>query len=405
MNNVKIAWRNLWRNKKRTFITVASIFFGVFLSTFMTSMQQGSYSGMIDNIVKFYSGYIQIQNEDYWENKTINNSFQLTDSLISTIKSVTEITQITPRLESFALISTENLSQGAVVVGIEPENENNLTGLSKWVKEGNYLSSNDDGILMGKLLAKYLKANINDTIVLLSQGYHGSGAAGKFVLRGILDFPSPELSKGFVYMELKNCQQFYSAEGFLTSLVLMVKDQSHLPKAKRKLSKIINSPYRIMTWDEMSPEMVNMIESDKAGGVIMKIILYMIISFGIFGTILMMLNERKREFGVMIAIGMQKTKLGKILFYETLMIGLLGVVLGFLVSIPTIAYYFAHPIVLTGDAAKTMIDIGVEPLMKFSWKAMVFYNQVIIVFVITFLIAFLPLTNINKLNVVKALKG
>ena len=99
-SNLNLAWRNLWRNKRRTLITVASIFFGVLFSTIMSSMQEGSYSSMIDNVVKFYSGYIQVHEEDYWEKKTINNTLSPTDSLNNAIYSVEEITFVTPRLES-----------------------------------------------------------------------------------------------------------------------------------------------------------------------------------------------------------------------------------------------------------------------------------------------------------------
>ena len=97
--NILLAWRNLWRNKRRTLITVASVFFGVLLSTLMSSMQEGSYSSMIDNIVKFYSGYIQIQNEEYWENKTINNSMEPTQELYAKASSVPDVTHIATRLE------------------------------------------------------------------------------------------------------------------------------------------------------------------------------------------------------------------------------------------------------------------------------------------------------------------
>ena len=405
MNNFKIAWRNLWRNRKRTLITVASIFFGVYISTVMSSMQEGSYSGMIDNIVKFYSGYLQIHNEDYWDNKTINNSFDENDSLINKIKSVKEITQVTKRIESFALMSSGNLSLGAAVVGISPQSEDSITHLSKWISSGKYLTTKDDGILMGAALAKYLKVKVNDTIVMLGQGYHGASAADKFVVRGILNFPSPELSKGFVYMSLNKCQNFYSANNLLTSYVLMVSDPYHVAKAKRKLTQLISLPYKVMTWSEMQPEMLNMIESDRAGGIIMKFILYIIIGFGIFGTIMMMISERKREFGVMIAVGMQKSKLRNILIYEILLIGLIGIIAGFIAGIPTIAYYYANPIVLTGDAAKTMVDMGIEPLMQFTWKASVFYYQAIVVFILTLFVAIYPISTIRKLKVVKALKA
>lgn len=106
--NLKLAWRNIWRNKRRTLITVASIFFGVLLSSFMTSMQEGTYSKMIDNVVGFYSGYIQIHQPEYWENKTIDYTFAPGDTLKKVLTEIPAITSYVPRLESFSLMSYKN---------------------------------------------------------------------------------------------------------------------------------------------------------------------------------------------------------------------------------------------------------------------------------------------------------
>ena len=312
--NLKLAWRNLWRNKRRTLITVASIFFGVLLSTTMTSMQEGSYGSMIDNVVKFYSGYAQIHDEDYWEEKTINNTFVYSSDLISTVDAVEDITHYSPRLESFALASSETITKGAMVMGVDPILEDKVTTVSRWIKEGEYLASGDNGVLVGIDLANYLQLGVGDTLVMISQGYHGVSAAGKYPIRGLLKFASPELNKQFVYMELSHCQEFYTAENRLTSLVLMVEDQYALPAAMRKLEAVITSPYSIKQWDVMQPDVVNQIEADRAGGVFMKAILYMIIAFGIFGTVMMMIAERRREMGVVIAIGMQRTKFSKVTY-------------------------------------------------------------------------------------------
>lgn len=405
MNNIIIAWRNLWRNKRRTLITVASVFFGVLFSTVMTSIQEGSYSSMVDNVVKFYSGYIQVHSEDYWENKTINNTFEPTDSLIDKISQVKEVIHFTPRLESFALASSEEITKGVMVLGVDPVTESQVTGIEKWIEKGRYLNPGDKGILVGIDLAKYLQLDLNDTIVLLSQGYHGISAAGKYPITGILNFPLPELNRQTLYMELNNCQDFYSAYDLVTSLVLMVENQYDLLSAMKELRSEITSPYSIMSWDEMQPELVQMIEADRAGGVFMKALLYMIIGFGILGTIMMMVSERRREMGVMVAIGMQRFKLGNIIFLETLFIGFLGVLVGFLGSIPIIGYYFNNPIRLPADAAEIMIEMGIEPLLYFSWMPSVFYNQVITIFVITALIAIYPVYKSRTMKVNLALRA
>jgi ABC-type lipoprotein release transport system permease subunit len=405
MNNFKIAWRNLWRNSKRSIITIASVFFGVILSTLMTSMQYGSYDSMVDNVVKFYSGYAQVFTEEYHENKTINNTFELTDSIFEFVQNAPEVTHISPRLEYFALASTEEITKGAAIVGIDPDKENKVTGISKWVKEGEYLKKGDNGVLVAINLANYLQLSVGDTIVLYGQGYHGVTAAQLFPVKGILKFPSPELNNQLIYMELENCQQYFSAPGRVTSLIIMVKNHYKLPAAMRFLKSEIPSPLVCMSWDELQPELVQMIEGDKAGGIIMKLILYLVVGFGIFGTIIMMIAERTRELGVTIAIGMQRQKMATILFIETIYVGIIGAFAGILASIPIVTYLYNNPVPLTGDAAKTMIDMGIEPLLYFSLNLSAFYNQAIIVLIMSIVIGIVPIYKALKLKINQALRA
>jgi len=406
MNNIKIAWRNLWRNKRRTLITVASIFFGVFLAALMSSMQEGSYSSMIDNVVKFYSGYIQVQHKDYWDKKTVNNSFENHSNLINDIKSVKEITDHTYRLESFSLVASENITQGAMVVGIEPDKENMVTNLKKWVGEGGqYLNAGENGVLVGEMLAQHLKIGVGDTLVIIGQGYHGVGAAGKYPVKGILELPSPILSKTFIYMDIGHAQALYSAPDRYTSLILMIENPNDLSVVDNKLKSIIQEPLTVMNWAEMQLELVQMIDSDRAGGVIMIGVLYIVIGFGIFGTLMMLMAERKREFGVMVAVGMRKMKLLTIVLYETLFMGLIGILSGFVFSFPIISFMSYNPVPLGGDAAQWMIDMGIEPVLAFSMMPDVFSRQAIVIFIMVMIVALYPITFIKNLKVISALRG
>lgn len=401
--NPKLAWRNIWRNKRRTLITVASIFFGVLLSAYMTSMQEGSYDKMVDIVVKFYSGYMQVHQEDYWENKSINNSFDYDQAMIGKLKSHPEIELVIPRLESFGLASAQELTRGAAIFGIVPEVETRLTGIADKIVAGKYLQAHDDGVVIGEGLSRFLKLGLNDTLVIITQGYHGVSSAGKFPVHGIIKHVSPELNKSIIYMELKTCQDFLGAENKLTSLVVNVADNNVMKKALKSLRTEIQPPFSIMSWEEMQPEVVQQIESDRAGGVIMKAILYVVIAFGIFGTIMMMIAERRREFGVMISIGMQKSKLAVVLFIETLFIGLLGIVSGIAVSLPLLFIQSKNPIPLTGETARLMEDFGFEPYMFFSTAPEVFWQQAVSVFVLTLLIGIYPIIASLRIKEIKAL--
>lgn len=403
--HIIMAWRNLWRNKRRTLITVASIFFGVLLSAYMTSMQEGSYENMVKNVVQFYSGHIQINDSSYWKEKTINNTFEISDSMVASLNKTHHVSISSPRLESFALASNKENSKGVMVLGIKPDTEDKITKVKEKLVKGEYLTDKDNGVLLTKELARYLKLDVKDTLVLVSQGYHGVSAFGKYPVRGIINHPSPELNRSLVYMELSTAQELYSAYNRLTALVIKLDDNDNLSKAQNNLQQKLTSNLKAMNWQEMQPILVQQIESDRAGGVIMKAILYVIIAFGILGTIMMLMAERRRELGVMIAVGMQKFRLAVILIYETLFIGALGVISGIAVSIPLNWYFYLHPIPLSGKTAQTMLEMGFEPVMVFSMAPKIFYHQALTIFVFTLIIGLYPLFTINKMKVIEALRA
>lgn len=404
-NYAKLAWRSIWRNKRRTLITAASIFFGVILSAFMTSMQEGSYAQYITTIVNSYSGYLQIHKDGYWEDKIINNSFSFDKKLESALDSVKEITIYTPRFETFCLASSEDVTKGVMVIGIDPEKEDKITNISGKLQQGKYLEEGDNGILLGSGLAKFLNLKENDTLVLIGQGYHGVSAAGKYTVRGIIKQPSPELDRIVVYMDIENCRELFSAYDMQTSMVIMVHSNEEVAPAKEALEKLAGSGMEVMDWKQMNSMLLKQIESDRAGGVITKGILYMIIAFGILGTVMMMMAERKKEFGVVLAVGMRKYKLIFTVMLETLFMGMIGVVAGVIACIPLVYYFVLNPIPLTGQAGEAIMQMGFEPAMFFSMTPSVFYDQALTIFVFTMVIGIYPILFIRKLKVMDALRS
>jgi len=183
-----MAWRNIWRNKRRTLITAASILFAVLFAILMRSIQLGSYQNMTDNVVQAYTGYIQVFDKDYYDDKTIDNSILIKDDLLELIESQKNVTLALPRLESFALASSGNQTKGIMLVGTDLEREDQLTSLSGKIKDGSYLKPGERGLLVSERLAKYLKPSVGDTVVLISQGYHGVGAADQYPVTGIIQY-------------------------------------------------------------------------------------------------------------------------------------------------------------------------------------------------------------------------
>jgi ABC-type lipoprotein release transport system permease subunit len=401
-----IAWRNLWRNKRRTMITVASVLFALFIALVMRSMQIGTYEVMLNDAIKNSSGFIQIQHKKYWDEKTIDNTFVLHESFTDSVSALPNITGVIPRLESFSLISSGNITKGVGLMGVEPETEHSFIKLAERVTQGSYFGSdNDDGILLGDDLARYLEVAVGDTLVLLSQGFRGATAAGVFPVRGIFHFPAPEMNKNVIFMTLRSAQYFFAADSRITSLAIMLEKPEKLDKTLGLLNKNFGNTYGILKWDEMMVELKQQIQSDSIGGIFMLAILYLIVTFGIFGTILMMTHERRREFAVMIAMGMQRFKLSMIIFTETIYMGLLGIAAGTVAAMPVLWYLALNPIPLEGEMAAAMEEFNVQPVIPFSVEPALFINQTIVVLIITACIALYPVINIRRFDLTKGLRS
>lgn len=471
MDNLKIAWRNLWRNRRRTLITAASVLFAVFFALFFRSLQLGSYDKMFRDAIESYTGYIQVQQRDFWEDKTVDNTFAYNPVLDSEIVSNANVITTVPRFESFALASSGPETKGVLVMGIEPEKEsylsripdrmvryritpealklmNNDPRIPDKVKEfateneGNsYTSSSmlqidlgigekeavelmppiegytrfengtikpgEPGVWVGDRLSKYLELGIGDTLVLFSQGYHATTAAGKYPIKGIVKLPLPDIDNKVVYLPLDICQQLYNAEGRLTSLALHIidNDDKTIEETVSSIRQIIPGDQRVMEWREMNEVLVSQLEADNYSGMIMIGILYLVIAFGVFGTVLMLTAERRREFGVLVAIGMQKRKLASVMTLEMFFIGFIGIAAGSLIAILIIMYGLDHPIVFKGAMAKTYEDFGIEPVMAFKGIDFYFIWQVIIVSLMVLLSMIYPLRKIFGMKVVNALRA
>lgn len=402
---LKIAWRNLWRNRRRTLITSASISFAVLISVAMSALQEGVYEKMVENVVGFYTGYIQVHADGYWDEPILDNTFERDENIAQTILKVKGVEASSPRIESFALASSSELTEPCQVVGIDPEKEELLTGLQDKVVEGSYLKVNEAGSLLAKGLAEELELGVGDTLLLIGQGYHGVNAAGKYPIRGLLSFGSPELNKQMVYLSLDEAQDFYGAYQRLTSYALKVSNSRQVPGIVAAMKEQLPSEYEVLDWKEMMPELVQTIEGDKAGGAITMLVLYLIIGFGILGTVLMMMKERSYEFGVMTAIGMRKSNLARVLLLEVISMALLGVLVGAVLALPIVWYYHVNPIYLGDEMSQVYEQYGIEAVLPMSLNPQIFLNQVITVLIITFLMCIYPLTQVFRIDPVKAMRS
>jgi ABC-type lipoprotein release transport system permease subunit len=403
---LRLAWKNLWRNRSRTLITLSAIFFAVILSATTNSLQDGVFDHFIRNMVSFYSGYIQVHKDGYWDQQVLDNGFERKASLEEVITSHSGVISVAPRIESYALASAEDITKGCMVVGIDPKTENAITFLSDKIVQGTYFSDNEvqKVALLSEGLANRLNLNLNDTVILISQGYHGAMAAGKYRVSGIVHFGSPQLNDQLLYLPITVAQEFYSAENLLTSYVLSMNSDKNLKSTAQELQTTLGKEYEVMTWMEMLPEVEQHIKTDKGSMYIISGVLYLLIGFGIFGTFLMMMAERRYELGMLIAIGMKKHKIVMVLLVESVLYVLVGCLVGICISIPITWYLKVNPIRFGGDMAEIYLQYGFEPIFPASTDVWIFITQGIIVLVMGLALSLYPMMKVWRMDPVTAMK-
>jgi ABC-type lipoprotein release transport system permease subunit len=405
----KLAWRNIWRNRKRTLITASSIFFAVVFSSLLISLQNGGWGRMIDNVINVYVGYGQLHKKGYHEDPSIHDLMDLSGEIQTVHTRINHLNNLVPRLESFALASHETQTRGVMVTGIHPVLEDGMTHLSERIVQGSYLELTDPSVLVAEGLAEQLKIGLGDSLILISQGYHGVNAAGRYPIRGIIHFSPPDLNKSMVYLPLPEAQNFFGANGKVSSLVMHIDSRENMPEIVEGLtSELDMTQMELIQWKELVPGLVAAMNAKLNGTYMMMVILYAIIAFGIFGTILMMLKEREYEFGILIAIGMRRNKLGWIVWLESVLIGIVGSLLGILGAMPLVYYLKVNPLDMSklGEEMMEIYDeMGVEPIFPTAFDLSTFLYQALLVFFITALLGFYALRKIRKLKLLNALQN
>jgi len=404
MGDIRLAWRNIWRNKRRTLLTAASVFLAIFLALIVQSLQIGWFDRLIDITVKSHTGHIQIHRKGYWDDRDINNAMIFSDSLAGVVSHTGNVDRTVPRLEYFALASCGKQTKGVMLTGTDPAREDAMTRLSAKVVRGHYLDPAGRGILVSQGLASYLGLSSGDTLVLIGQGFHGVSAAGKYPVCGIVHLPSPVLDNQMVYMNLPAAQDFFSTDSRITSLSILLRVPDEIDNTLASLKNSVDaSRYEVMRWDEMMVEVMQQLKVKTGSGKIITAILYMIVGFGVFGTVIMMTNERTKEFGVIVSVGMQKSRLSRILVLEMILLGLTGVLAGLAVAMPIMFWYKIHPIHVWGNMAQVFINYGIEPLMPLALKPGFILSNVITVLLIVAVTCIYPVRRIFKFKVVDAL--
>jgi ABC-type lipoprotein release transport system permease subunit len=395
-----LAWRNLWRNTRRTGITTASVVMAVVLSTVMGSMQQGQYDQMIDNTVGAFTGHLQIQAEGYLDEPTLDRSMDHVE-----VPAHSEIRAVVPRLDTYALASGEARSRAAMVVGIDIEAERDLSAPHAKLVQGRYFDDGAErGVLVAQGLADALDLALGDSLILLGSGYQGQSAFGLYPVVGILQFGVPELNLSMVYLPLEAAQEFTAAYGRVTTISVLLHHPAKMAKVARDIQSELPDGLVALDWPVLMPELVQAIQADRGSSYIILMILYMVVGFGILGTVVMMTAERKYELGVMLSIGTSRGLLMRMLILEMAFITMMGTVIGIVLSLPVLLWYHWNPLEFKGEMADAIMEYGMEPFIRFSLDPAIPLIQGAVILVLTALISLQPVIHMRKLDAVSSMR-
>ena len=406
----KMAWRNIWRNPRRTILTVCAITFASVLLVFMLSFQFGSYETMINTSVKISTGHLQIQAEKYQEKKNIRFVIPDPQTIADIVAKIPEVEAYTFRGQAFSLISSEDRTYGVVVTGINPQRETKVSRLKKLVRDGNFLSANDvNQAVVGRLLAKNLRVTIGDELTVLGQGRDGSIAATVVQVKGIFSSGIDEFDRSAIQIPLSTFQDIFSMDDAVHEVVVIAKSLSDVSKIKSKIQADLvglNSRKSLKTldWQDLMPGLRQAIEMDLVSGLIFYGLLIIVVAFSILNTFLMAIFERTKEFGVMMAIGTSPRRLTKVLLVESMAMTLIGIIAGIILGIVVTYYFQVHGIDFSGGS-ELLSQFGITGRMYPKLSLLSVSIGPFMVLFFTFFAALYPALKIRSLRPVEAMKA
>ncbi len=403
-----MAWRNIWRNPRRSILTMTAIAFATLLLVFMLSFQFGSYDTMINSAVKIHTGHLQVQAGGYQDKKRMRLAVPDPGAIGTILEATPDIEAYTYRANAFSLVSSKERTYGIVVIGIDPAREASVSALKKVIRHGSYLSSTDTNqALIGELLAKNLRVGLGDQLVVLGQGRDGSVAATVVEVKGIFNSGQDEFDRSSIHIPLSHFQEVYAMRGGVHEVVALGKSLGAIPAIKKTVAGVIEikdakQPLVVLDWMDLMPGLVEGIQLDLISGLILYFILIVVVAFSILNTFLMSVFERTKEFGVLMVIGTAPGRLTKVLLLESLTMTAVGIVVGIIAGILITWYFQVHGIVISGTS-EVVRQFGIPERMFPRLSFLSITIGPTLVLFITFLTALYPALKVRRLQPVEAL--
>lgn len=360
---LKIAWRNIWRNRIRSLVVIASVAVGLFAGMFMMAFFQGMATQEIESTVETQLSHIQFHNPSFIDDKAANFTIQNGRLIISSLEKDTTVRAVTGRLVTTGMIASSSAATGVEIHGVDPVGERAVSSISRDIAEGVYFTgTKKNEIVIGKKLAEKLGVKLHNKIVLTFQSVTGDLTAGSFRIAGIFRSPNSAFDETTVFTNLNDLAALLGTGDGIHEIAVVLKDGQKV----NAVAKVWKKQYRsllVQTWQELSPEMAILTSiMDQAMYIIIGIIL-LALMFGIINTMLMAVLERQREFGMLMAIGMNKPRVFLMIIFESIMLTCAGIPAGILFTWLTV-----------GSLAKHGIDLSVfsKALSQFGFSSIIY---------------------------------
>lgn len=322
---LKLAWRNIWRHRRRSLITAVGMGIGVALSMAMIALVDGMNAQIFRVLVGQTMGHIQVHAEDYPARRQIYDTLSDIGGLMARIDGALRPAAASDRLLAYGLAAGEGTSAGARVVGIEPAREDGLSALASHVIEGSYLEGGPDEALIGYGLARTLKLGVGDELVLIVQAADGSMGSALYRVRGLVRTGGAEVDRAGVYIELAAAQELLALEDQAHEIVLSVDEPGQIPAAAEALRGLLGGGYLVQAWYEADPRTAQLLQASKYSGYIMLIVVFGVAGLGVLNTMLMAVFERTRELGLLRSLGLSPGQIRRLVLLEAALLGLLSV--------------------------------------------------------------------------------
>lgn len=391
MNLATLAWRNLWRHKRRTLITASSIAFGVLLAVTFTGAADYFYTRMIDAGANMGMGHVTLAAPDFNRAPSSKKFLSDADRLMRQSRQLDAVNKVAPRIQSQAMFASARKSVGGLFIAVDPTlGKDNKNVFLQALIEGDLIAEGDErSIVLGSELAKKLGVELGKKVIYTTTDKNGDIVSDIGRVSGIFKTGADELDGALAILPLKKAQQLLGYQSDEVNMIaLTLKDQRHSVEMQQRLQAMAAfDKAEILTWQQTQPDLAGMIAVDKSSNYISQLLIALLVAAGILNTMLMSVLERVREFGVMVALGMSPGRLFGMVMLESFWLAWLGLIIGTVVTIPWYWFMYTTGIDLSGAYGEGFSFGGV--LMDTTFKLRLFADSIIAILGVLFGLAML----------------